>query len=158
MVRPKPPLTWSRSRALAAAAPTVACAAAAAQAPPIPPHLDALSNKANRLQDLLYYNWIVPDETYAKLTGRPGSSPHRVSVFKMGGDQMTDTVLLTGCIHPFEEVCDDGRYERILFHRSRRLENDSKKRAHLVKWLWHHHSYLLGTRDSPEDLDFHLYR
>ncbi|CAM6082466.1 unnamed protein product [Calypogeia fissa] len=65
MVHLDPPLTQSRSRALASAVVTAAATASSAPPPapaPAPPQ-DALLEKANRLQDLLYYNWIVPKES-----------------------------------------------------------------------------------------------
>ncbi|CAM6101827.1 unnamed protein product [Calypogeia fissa] len=100
---------------------------------------------------------MVLEETYVKLSRRPRSPPHRVSVCKMHGNRMTDIVVVGGCIHPYEEVCDDCEYEGGLTEPAGCDENSRKKRSHLVKWLRHHHPYFLGTRDTPDGLDFHIY-
>ncbi|CAM6093849.1 unnamed protein product [Calypogeia fissa] len=174
MVYPDPPLTRSRSRALAST--TVAAAAAASPTPPVAappvnsqealppapsaaapasaapaPSQDALLEKATRLLDLLYFNWIVPKATFIKLQGRPRSW-RSVSIFQMQGDEMTDIEVLSGCIHPFEEVCDRCCFEGFLLRPSGGTQNDTKKRAKLIKWLWHH----LGTQEDPDGLDSHL--
>ncbi|CAM6093910.1 unnamed protein product [Calypogeia fissa] len=173
MVYLDPPLTRSRSKALASA--TAVAAAPPAAAPPVnsqealpsapsasapasaapAPSQDALLEKANRLLDLLYFNWIVPEATFIKLQGRPRCW-RGVSVCRMQGDEMTDIEVLSGCIHPFEEVCDRCCFEGFPLRPSRGSQNDTKKRAHLIKWLWHHHAYVLGTREDPDGLDFHL--